>query len=204
MVIMQHIFKVKHHDGSMEKIISSLLDFGDDKYTSIAKTVAYPAAIGVKMILEGKIAIKWVHITILKEIYEPILRELKELGCKFSLDDFGSGLSSFTYLKNLPVDYLKIDGQFISNVADDNVDESMVKAIHEVGSAMGIETIAERVETREVLEKLGALGVEFAQGYYIARPTPIEAGLFSEPVRIELPVQDSNEPIQLGAWSGKR
>ena len=101
------------------------------------------------------------------------MQALKKLGCKFSLDDFGSGLSSFTYLKNLPVDYLKIDGHFISNVAEDNVDESMVKAIHEVGSAMGIETIAERVETKKVLEKLGSLGVEFAQGYYIARPASV-------------------------------
>ncbi|MDH5455781.1 MAG: EAL domain-containing protein, partial [Gammaproteobacteria bacterium] len=101
------------------------------------------------------------------------MQTLKNLGCKFSLDDFGSGLSSFTYLKNLPVDYLKIDGQFISNVAEDTVDESMVKAIHEVGSAMGIETIAERVETRKVLDKLGSLGVEFAQGYYIARPASV-------------------------------
>jgi diguanylate cyclase (GGDEF)-like protein/PAS domain S-box-containing protein len=101
------------------------------------------------------------------------MQTLKKLGCKFSLDDFGSGLSSFTYLKNLPVDYLKIDGHFISNVAEDSVDESMVKAIHEVGSAMGIETIAERVETKKVLEKLGALGVEFAQGYYIARPASV-------------------------------
>ena len=101
------------------------------------------------------------------------MQTLKKLGCKFSLDDFGSGLSSFTYLKNLPVDYLKIDGHFISNVAEDNVDESMVKAIHEVGNAMGIETIAERVETKEVLDKLGSLGVEFAQGYYIARPASV-------------------------------
>ena len=101
------------------------------------------------------------------------MQALKEMGCKFSLDDFGSGLSSFTYLKNLPVDYLKIDGQFISNVADDTVDEEMVKAIHQVGNAMGIETIAERVETREVLDKLGSLGVEFAQGYYIARPASV-------------------------------
>ena len=101
------------------------------------------------------------------------MQSLKALGCKFSLDDFGSGLSSFTYLKNLPVDYLKIDGQFIRNVADDSVDESMVKAISEVGQAMGIETIAERVETKQVLEKLGSLGVEFAQGYYIARPTSV-------------------------------
>jgi diguanylate cyclase (GGDEF)-like protein len=101
------------------------------------------------------------------------MQTLKKLGCKFSLDDFGSGLSSFTYLKNLPVDYLKIDGQFISNVADDTVDESMVKAIQQVGHAMGIETIAERVETKSVLEKLSSLGIEFAQGYYIARPTSV-------------------------------
>ena len=103
------------------------------------------------------------------------MQALKKLGCKFSLDDFGSGLSSFTYLKNLPVDYLKIDGQFISNVVDDTVDESMVRAISEVGHAMGIETIAERVETRDVLEKLSALGVAFAQGYYIARPASVQS-----------------------------
>ena len=102
------------------------------------------------------------------------MQTLKRLGCKFSLDDFGSGLSSFTYLKNLPVDYLKLDGQFIRHVAEDTVDESMVKAIREVGHAMGIETIAERVETKQVLEKLSSLGVEFAQGYYIARPASID------------------------------
>ena len=101
------------------------------------------------------------------------MQALKKLGCKFSLDDFGSGLSSFTYLKNLPVDYLKIDGQFICNVVDDTVDESMVKAISDVGHAMGIETIAERVETKQVLEKLGSLGIEFAQGYYIAKPASV-------------------------------
>ena len=103
------------------------------------------------------------------------MNALKKLGCKFSLDDFGSGLSSFTYLKNLPVDYLKIDGQFIRNVADDNIDESMVVAISQVGHAMGIETIAERVETKKVLDKLGSLGIEFAQGYYIARPTSVQS-----------------------------
>ncbi len=103
------------------------------------------------------------------------MQALKKLGCKFSLDDFGSGLSSFTYLKNLPVDYLKIDGQFISNVVDDSVDESMVRAISQVGHAMGIETIAERVETKDVLDKLSDLGVAFAQGYYIARPASVRS-----------------------------
>jgi Amt family ammonium transporter len=103
------------------------------------------------------------------------MQTLKKLGCMFSLDDFGSGLSSFTYLKNLPVDYLKIDGQFIRNVAEDAVDESMVMAINQVGKAMGIETIAERVETKQVLDKLSELGVEFAQGYYIARPASVRS-----------------------------
>ena len=103
------------------------------------------------------------------------MQTLKNLGCKFSLDDFGSGLSSLTYLKNLPVDYLKIDGQFICNVAEDTVDQSMVRAIIQVGNAMGIATIAERVETKEVFDKLSELGVEFAQGYYIARPISVQS-----------------------------
>ncbi|MEX1266722.1 MAG: EAL domain-containing protein, partial [Woeseia sp.] len=101
------------------------------------------------------------------------MQTLKKLGCMFSLDDFGSGLSSFTYLKNLPVDYIKIDGQFIRNVVDNSVDESMVRAINQVGQAMGIKTIAERVENREVMDKLGSLGVAFAQGYFIARPASV-------------------------------
>ena len=98
------------------------------------------------------------------------MRELKSLGCYFALDDFGSGLSSFMYLKTLPVDFLKIDGQFIENVTRDPVDRSMVEAISQVGKAMGIRTIAERVESVEVLRELGRLGIGFAQGFHIAEP----------------------------------
>ena len=100
------------------------------------------------------------------------MRELKALGCHFALDDFGSGLSSFMYLKTLPVDFLKIDGQFIENVTRDPVDRSMVEAISQVGKAMGIHTIAERVESEEVLMELGRLGIAFAQGFHIAEPRP--------------------------------
>ena len=100
------------------------------------------------------------------------MRELKTRGCHFALDDFGSGLSSFMYLKTLPVDYLKIDGQFIENVTRDPVDRSMVDAISHVGKAMGIHTIAERVESLEVLQELGRLGIGFAQGFHIAEPKP--------------------------------
>jgi EAL domain-containing protein (putative c-di-GMP-specific phosphodiesterase class I) len=98
------------------------------------------------------------------------MRELKVRGCHFALDDFGSGLSSFMYLKTLPVDYLKIDGQFVENVTRDRVDRSMVEAISQVGKAMGIHTIAERVESAEVLAELGRLGIGFAQGFHIAGP----------------------------------
>jgi diguanylate cyclase (GGDEF)-like protein/PAS domain S-box-containing protein len=98
------------------------------------------------------------------------MRELKSRGCHFALDDFGSGLSSFMYLKTLPVDYLKIDGQFIENVTRDPVNRSMVEAISQVGKAMGIQTIAERVESAEVLAELGRLGVGYAQGFHIAKP----------------------------------
>jgi Amt family ammonium transporter len=101
------------------------------------------------------------------------MRALKECGCKFSLDDFGTGLSSLTYLKNLPVDYVKIDGQFIRNVIRDKSDESVVDAIVRMANALEIETIAERVESRAVLAKLARLGISFAQGYYIAIPRPV-------------------------------
>jgi diguanylate cyclase (GGDEF)-like protein/PAS domain S-box-containing protein len=101
------------------------------------------------------------------------MRELKARGCKFALDDFGTGLSSFMYLKTLPVDFLKIDGQFISQIATDAVDRSMVEAISKVGRALGIATVAEWVENEAALEVLERIGVDFAQGYHLARPAPI-------------------------------
>ena len=101
------------------------------------------------------------------------MRELKARGCKFSLDDFGTGLSSFMYLKTLPVDFIKIDGQFISHITHDAVDRSMVEAIIKVGRALGIATIAECVEAAAVLAELQRIGVDFAQGNYVARPLPI-------------------------------
>jgi Amt family ammonium transporter len=102
------------------------------------------------------------------------MRELKKRGCRFALDDFGSGLSSFHYLKTLPVDFLKIDGQFSGNVLGDPVDRSMVEAISRVGAALGIATVAEKVESAEVFRLLPQLGVHFGQGYFLARPAPID------------------------------
>lgn len=98
------------------------------------------------------------------------MQQLKALGCRFALDDFGSGLSSFAYLKNMPVDYLKIDGMFVKTMIEDAADAAMVKSIHEVGKALGKKTIAEFVENDAIKEKLKAIGVDYAQGYGISRP----------------------------------
>ncbi len=99
---------------------------------------------------------------------------LKELGCRFALDDFGSGLSSFAYLKNLSVDYLKIDGMFVKDIVDDPIDHAMVKSINEIGHVMGMKTIAEFVENDEIKGMLGQIGVDYAQGYGIDKPMPLD------------------------------
>jgi diguanylate cyclase (GGDEF)-like protein/PAS domain S-box-containing protein len=114
------------------------------------------------------------------------VQSLKDLGCYFALDDFGSGLSSFAYLKTLPVDFLKIDGMFVKDIHNDNVSRAMVKAINEMGHVLGKQTIAEYVENEEILNILKDIGVDFAQGFHAGRPEPIleffESAQFSEVV----------------------
>ncbi|MBC8212993.1 MAG: EAL domain-containing protein [Gammaproteobacteria bacterium] len=103
---------------------------------------------------------------------QAFIKQLRSLGCSFSLDDFGSGLSSFAYLKSLEVDYLKIDGMFVKNITEDPVSLSMVSAINQVGHSMQLKTIAEYVENESILQCLKDLGVDYAQGYLINKPQP--------------------------------
>jgi len=103
------------------------------------------------------------------------METLRQRGCRFSLDDFGSGLSSFSYLQNLPVDYLKIDGSFVRDVHCDSVHYAMVRSMNEVGHAMKMQTIAEFVEHPEVIRCLRSIGVDFLQGYEYSRPRPLDA-----------------------------
>ena len=100
---------------------------------------------------------------------------IKERGCSFSLDDFGSGMSSFGYLRNLPVDYVKIDGSFVKRIVDDPIDYTMVESINKVAHYMGLKTVAEFVEDEKILQTLDKLGVDYAQGWELHKPEPFTA-----------------------------
>ncbi len=102
------------------------------------------------------------------------IERLKLLGVRFALDDFGSGLSSFAYLKNMPVDYLKIDGAFVRDIVDDPIDREIVKSIHQLAGVMGIKSIAEFVENEHIHGILKDIGVDYVQGYGIAKPQPLD------------------------------
>ena len=103
------------------------------------------------------------------------LNKLRSLGCKIALDDFGTGLSSYEYLKKLPADTLKIDGQFIKGMLTDELDLAMVKSINEIGHLMGKETVGEFVENAEILNKLKEIGVDYAQGYHLHKPCSMQS-----------------------------
>ncbi|GMQ97048.1 MAG: hypothetical protein BMS9Abin15_0740 [Gammaproteobacteria bacterium] len=98
---------------------------------------------------------------------------LSDMGCRFALDDFGTGLSSFGYLKQLPVNYLKIDQRFIRNIKDDQADYAVVRAINDTAHALGMETIAEGVESESILDVLKELRIDYAQGFAISKPSPL-------------------------------
>lgn len=120
------------------------------------------------------------------------INSLTELGCQFALDDFGSGLSSFGYLKNLPVNAIKIDGMFVRDIIDDPFDAEMVKAINDIGHVMQLETIAEFVENAAILSKLQEIGVDFVQGFHLGKPEPIQT------------ILENDTSVVVGAWQHKR
>jgi len=111
--------------------------------------------------------------------------KVKQLGCRIALDDFGAGLSSFSYLKTIRADYLKIDGGFIKDMLDDPMDHAIVEAINHIGHVVGLKTIAEFVESNAIKRRLVEIGVDYAQGYAIQRPTPLHTVSQSHPVTPE-------------------
>jgi len=106
---------------------------------------------------------------------QAMVRHLQELGCQFALDDFGSGFSSLNYLKNLPVNIVKIDGSFIQSIATDNVDYALLRSINEIAHLLGKKTVAEYVDSDHSWEMLNAIGVDYGQGFHIGKPAPLNA-----------------------------
>lgn len=112
-----------------------------------------------------------------REVAVRFMLSMRDLGCRFALDDFGAGLSSFAYLRDMPVDILKIDGSFVRDLDTNKVSESMVAAVAQVAKVMGLKTVAEFVETEAVREGLVRLGVDYGQGFLLGRPLPLERQL---------------------------
>ena len=101
------------------------------------------------------------------------IEHFRNLGCRIALDDFGSGFSSYSYLKHFPADFVKIDGHFVRDLLDDQYDKAIVKSIHEVAHAMGMQTVAEYVETAELLSALKLMGIDYVQGFALGKPSPL-------------------------------
>lgn len=130
----------------------------------------------------GEIGIEITETAAIQNLSEAVvfMTQLKKYGCQFYLDDFGSGLSSFHYLKSLPVDFVKIDGIFVCDIENNPVDLAMVKSINEIAHVMGKQTIGEFVGSEKISGMLKKIGVDYAQGYYVGKPFDLESLLFDD------------------------
>lgn len=128
------------------------------------------------------------------QITQRVISDLHKLGCSFSVDDFGSGFSSFAYLRDLPADYIKLDGSFIKNLHRDTVDQALVKSIIQVIQALGKKAVAEYVENEEILNILKEMGIDFVQGYHIGHPIPVEKMFLREGLSISGGSEPSHHP----------
>jgi diguanylate cyclase (GGDEF)-like protein/PAS domain S-box-containing protein len=140
-------------------------NFLDEVFSMLCNTLTHPG----QLLFEVTETAAITHL----QKAQIFIERIRQLGCRFALDDFGSGMSSFGYLKHLPVDHLKIDGSFIRDLVDDPVNYAMVKAIQEVATTMQIQTVAEYVENDEILEQLKLIGIDYGQGHGIERPKPL-------------------------------
>lgn len=164
------------HPGFVKRVHFITINLSGPSLTSGAFLASIISQLNEYGIEPGKICFEVTETVAISNLSAAItfITTLREIGCRFALDDFGSGLSSFGYLKTLPVNYLKIDGMFVKGIVDDPIDRAMVKSINDIGHVMGMQTIAEFVENDEIKSMLKEIGVDFAQGYGIEKPRPLD------------------------------
>ena len=174
--VLEQIF-VKHHknlsrwENASFSINLSANSLNNPKFMSFLSPLIQKSAIAPERIcfeITETAAMTHISKTIL------IVEALQKIGCKIALDDFGVGLSSFSYVKNFSVDYVKIDGSFVKNLVNSKVDYTIVSTINDMAHRLGMETIAEYVESEEILKKVTKMGVDYAQGYLIGKPLPLD------------------------------
>jgi len=168
-----HLAETADSDGTLYTINLSAQTFSDRSFAAFVQMTLESYGVDAERIcFELTETAAVTNITVAGEL----MQALKELGCSILLDDFGSGLSSFGYLKNLPIDYLKIDGQFVKDILTDPLDEVMVRMCQELAQVLRVKTVAEFIENGEILEAVKAIGIDYGQGYYLGRPGPARAG----------------------------
>jgi diguanylate cyclase (GGDEF)-like protein len=159
-----------HADGRKATFFVNLsghvFEHGDTLSRTVREELARHDLRGEYLVFEitEQLAVRYLHQA------RRVIKELGVLGCRFALDDFGSGFSSLNYLKHLPTAFLKISGEFVQHVATDVLDEVIVRSVVQIADALGMQTVAESVEDAETLQRIAALGVDFAQGYAVGRP----------------------------------
>jgi len=166
---------MKEHAEILDEIEYFAINLSGQSFSNIKIQTFIVELLASNQVPPNKIVFEITETSAVDNINETIhfITLLKKHGCRFALDDFGSGMSSFAYLKKLPVDFLKIDGLFVKDIVNDPIDYAMVKSINEVGHIMGLETIAEFVENDDILEKLKAINVDCGQGYGLSKPLPL-------------------------------
>jgi diguanylate cyclase (GGDEF)-like protein/PAS domain S-box-containing protein len=161
---------LRHESSGMFAINLSGQSLDDEEFLEFVVDKIYRSKVPPEMIcFEITETVAATNLTVV----QCFISVLRNMGCRFALDDFGRGISSFAYLKNLEVDYLKIDGMFVKDIVDDKIGCAMVESINHIGHIMGMQTIAEFVESQDVLEKLIGLGVDHVQGYQLGHPRPM-------------------------------
>ncbi len=165
---------------------------GDKRFAEFLKN-----AIESSPLPPGTVNFEITETAVIRNVNEAgvLMAELREMGCRFALDDFGSGLSSFGYLKKLPIDFVKIDGMFIRDLLRDKSDRIFVKSIIDIAHTLNIKAIAEFVESDELLNAVRELGADYAQGFAIGRPF-VFAPKFSKAAG------SSNDPVEIQTKAG--